>query len=578
MTLPATFDGQATAPRSWRAPSQPLLTRIDLQGLVERGALTGMHMQSDGSLILDCPAGLPAELEGLVEETLPPPEDRLARLERELEGLTAELQERERLTDRLEAVEFGLAERLQTVIAEEVLNLFAEGQEGPSVVEKIETLLTSVREAPDVLAQLTDRLPDPARLEARLEEIANRAPAPPDLTPLRQMNTRFLQAMQQVMGRLDHAIGAMQPDQNLADRLAGVEQVLQGMQPVAPDFDALFDRLAATLAPMHSMMGQMSDRLAALENRPAPVLDLTEQRKSFANYSTALSTSLRRIEALDAKLDGVEALRQDLTALAHRPGPEALLDAVAQRNAESLTPVTEALAALTARIAALESRPMATLDLTEQRKSFAGYATALSTALRRIESLDAKFDGVEALREEISRLAQRDAGADLAARDQHTPDAIESALTALSDKIASPDLSALEAGLAQLGERLSALENRPAMDVTEQRKTFASFATALAATLRRIESATDRWQATPSPLPELQAKLDSIMAATSGARNDSLTGAILALADKVVDSKATPDLPGFEAFRAAQQDFFQDLRFLLAEIIATQMRQQALAG
>jgi len=495
MTLPATFDGQATAPRSWRAPSQPLLTRIDLQGLVERGALTGLHMQADGSLILDCPAGLPAELEGLVEETAPDVEDRLARLERDLGGLSAELQERERLSDRLEAVEFGLAERLQGVIAEEVLNLFAEGEAGPSVVDRIETLLDTVRQAPDFMEQITARLPDPALLEARLDEIANRPAPQPDLTPMRQMNARFLQAMQHVMTRLDHAVTEMAPpapDADILDRLGRIEALLHSPKPQL-DLDPLFDRLTATLAPLQNSVVQLAERVAALEDRPTPMLDLTEQRKSFAGYATALSTALRRIEALDGKLDGVGSLREEIAALQNRPS-------------DTLEPF----------LAALDAREMPSL----------------------------------------------------------TP--IEQALAQLCERLAPPDLSPIQAALTTLADRVASLESRPGpvLDVTEQRKSFANFATALGATLRRIESVADRWEAMPDPLPEFGAKLDAVVAAQANAKHDSLTGAILTLAER-----ASPaPLPGFDAFRAAQQDFFQDLRFLLAEIIATQMRHQALAG
>ena len=507
MTLPVTFEGPATAPRSWRAPSQPLLTRIDLQGLVERGALSGLHMQSDGSLILDCPGGLPAELEGLVEAA---EEDRVARLERELGTLTAELEEREKLSDRLEAVEFGLAERLQGVIAEEVLNLFAEQEEGPNVVERIESLLTSVREAPDVIEQITARLPDPALLESRLEEIANRPLPQIDLTPMRQMNERFLQAMQQVMSRLDQAVGEMAPatpDTEVLDRLTALEALIAAQQPAAPDLEPFFARLDAALGPLQTRMEDLALRMSALETRPDPVLDLTEQRKSFAGYATALSTALRRIEALDEKFADLPALQAGIDRISAELGAQ---------NAPGPDLIEPVLAALAAR----------------------------------------KDPDLSTIEQALAELAQRPAIPDM-----------------------SPALLALQDNLDKLGERIAALETPPdpVLDLTEQRKSFASFATALGATLRRIEGVAEKWEASPSPLPDLGAKLDAIAAAQAHASHASLTDAILTLAERA-SSRELPPLPGFDAFKAAQQDFFQDLRFLLAEIIATQMRQQALAS
>ncbi|NBZ88696.1 hypothetical protein [Stagnihabitans tardus] len=491
MTLPATLDGPATAARSWRAPSQPTLTRIDLQGLVESGALTGLHMQSDGSLLLDCPAALPAELEGLVEEAEPGVEDRLARMEQKLSTLTLELQERERMADRLDAVEFGLAERLQGVIADEVLNLFAEQEAGPSVVERVEQLLEATRSpAPtsDLAEVILARLPDPERIEALLQRT-------PDLSPLRQMNAQFLQGMQHVVTRLEARLTAIEPE-----RLMGQ---LAALQPKAPDLDPLFARLEACLAPMQATLSQLVDRVSALESRPAPVFDMTENRRSFAAFATALSTSLRRIESLDAKLDQTPALQAEIEKLG--AGLTALGDRIDEMRPADLSPIGAALTALTEHVATLTVPP----------ETLAPMERALSTLTERVEALT---------------------------------------------------------------ERLTALERRPAptLDLTEQRKSFAGFATAIGATLHRIETLADRMEAEARPLSDLAPQIEALVATQP--RGEPLADAILALAQRAADRESSASLPGFEAFRAAQQDFFQDLRFLLAEIVATQMRHQALAS
>ena len=156
-------------------------------------------------------------------------------------------------------------------------------------------------------------------------------------------------------------------------------------------------------------------------------------------------------------------------------------------------------------------------------------------------------------------------------------------VAALGEALAAPlDLSPIlaeiramgariDTSLAAFAQRLDALEARPApvLDLTEQRKSFAAFGTALSRSLQRLEQAADRWETTLEPIAALNARLE----AQASAPRDELAGAILSLAQRVSERESPrPADMDFARFRAAQQEFFQDLRFLLAEVVASQQR------
>lgn len=512
MTLPAPFLGQASHPQAWRAPSPALLSRVDLSGLVESGAVTSVQVQPDGSLVLECPGGLPADLAGLVEPQTDEIEGRLSRIERSLERLSAELRDRERMGDRLDAVEFGLAEKLQGVIAEEVFNLFAE-QEGAevSVIERVDAILNRPEgpESGEILARLTELCARPMAMT-------------PDLAPMRQMNSGMLQALQTVMLRLEGAIADL-TGPALQDQLAALAAGL-APQPVTQPVDAIAAPLAdlgeqiqalagriETLRPVGDLtdaVALLADRIAALEARPAPVVDLTEQRRSFAAFATAMGTALRRVETVS------EALAERISApepASEGPDLAARINALGAAIAPppDLGPVLSALSDLSERLTALENRPGPVLDLTEQRKSLAAFGTALGAALRRIDSVAERLEGSEpalpALVEAVTVLATT----------------MEARISEVAPKVLAEVAEISEATTEKLAMRLSGLDK-----------------------------------------PE------------TGGPDDRLAQAILSLAERMAPPPSSPDLAGF---RAAQQDFFQDLRFLLAEIVAGHMRTQSKA-
>lgn len=274
MTLTASFDGPTHATQTWRAPGLALLAKVDLSGLVESGLVTGLRVLPDGSLVMDCPDGLPADLAGQVEPVLDAAEDRIARLEQGLARLTADLQAQERLTDRIDAVEFGLIDRLQGVIAHEVLNLFAEQEVAGSL-------------APEPATQ--------GALLARLDAVCARPEV--DLQPLTQK-------VDAVAERLDAAMQLLPPTAEgvawLGTRVEGLaSEVAQG---------------TAGLAQLVLAVEGLGARIAALEALPPPKPDLTEQRKGFAHFATALGGILRRVETLGERVETLSRLEAKLDA------------------------------------------------------------------------------------------------------------------------------------------------------------------------------------------------------------------------------------------------------------------------
>ena len=304
MTMQSSFDGQVTETLRWHAPGPALLSRIDLSGLVESGLVTSVEMQADGGLVMVCPQGLPGELMGLVEPLMEPlvltrPEDRMTRLERDLAALTAEVAARDKLGDRMDAVEFGLAEKLQSVIAEEVMNLFEDGPRPE---------FTSIR---DPLPGLV------ARMEAAIEGLAQ----PYGLAPLTQ------------------SIVA------LTERVAALERPdLRGMTALHAQIEAMGALLSqdinALAGEIGDALGALGQRLAALEALPAGALD--EQRRSLAGFGRALGATLQRVEAASEGITAAMNRAEDpltdavlilANRLAEKQSPQP--DLTAFRNAEA---------------------------------------------------------------------------------------------------------------------------------------------------------------------------------------------------------------------------------------------------
>lgn len=343
MTLPATFDGPHLQAHHWRASGPACLARIDLSGLVEQGLVTAVQVEPDGALTIHCPGGLPADLAGLVEPVAEVVEDdRLARLERGLERLGQELQARETATDRMDAVEFGLAEKLHAVISEEVFNLFAEQEEArPSVSDRLDQILQAVQD---------QRAAPMAEIAARIEALFARPLPAPDLQPMRQMNALTLQALNQITARLEASAATFAAEGPLAARLRALEERM-------PDLSDLVGWLANLPAPDTTPMVEalahgfetLAARLAALEARPAPDLS-----RDFA----LLDHGLQRIEqALDRPADPalariastMEAMEARLTALESRPVPDVAAWAEAQAAQPRAEPLTDAILALAQR-------------------------------------------------------------------------------------------------------------------------------------------------------------------------------------------------------------------------------------
>ncbi len=343
MTMQSSFDGQVTETLRWHAPGPALLSRIDLSGLVESGLVTSVEMQADGGLVMVCPQGLPGELMGLVEPLMEPlvltrPEDRMTRLERDLAALTAEVAARDKLGDRMDAVEFGLAEKLQSVIAEEVMNLFEDGPrpEFTSIRDPLPGLVARMEAAIEGLAQPYGLAPLTQSIVALTERVA--ALERPDLRGMTALHARI-----EAMGA-----GLRQEVATLAAETAQAFDALSGRIEAPAGQDAQIEAMGALLSQdINALAGEIGDalgalgqRLAALEALPAGALD--EQRRSLAGFGRALGATLQRVEAASEGITAAMNRAEDpltdavlilANRLAEKQSPQP--DLTAFRNAEA---------------------------------------------------------------------------------------------------------------------------------------------------------------------------------------------------------------------------------------------------
>lgn len=364
---------------------------------------------------------------------------------------------------------------------------------------------------------------------------------------------------------------------------ASLDEVLTRLN--AEGNDAQSESIAAALAALQDSTAERTTILAALAQvhesieglsaRPDPVLDLTAQRQSFAQFGTVMNMVVQRLEGTAAQIkdsletmntpaaDAPEGLNAQLADL-----PMALIDHLRESPEaasvmshlatikEQLTLLPETrdhLSKVSDTVEVLANRPKPVLDLTEQRRSFASFTTALATVVQRLEKSADRFgdipdpaSGESPLENLIAQLpdqlaAQMPQSLDVSAVAQElvkalpaSPDLapVLAALSALEDRIANPvdmaapDLAPLEAQITELvrgqagipsalntlEEQVSALRNAPtpALDTSEQRASFAMFSTALAAVVARLENAVGQIGTTGAESAESEVLLRSV--------------------------------------------------------------------
>ena len=501
-----------SAIRVWHAPSLDVLDNLDLLGLITSGAVQGLRVTPEGALLFDAVDGPPPGLEHLVQPVLEAPqENRLQRLEEAIQGIRDDLEDRERLLDRLDAVEFALNERL-----------------GYGLVAAQED--EEAGEAAALAAWHEDGL---SLKLARLEEMLAALPAALQATP------------------------PQMPPAHAAPAGPTAEQTLATIETaIATALETIPERLGEL--PVNTALAETLEEIAS---RPLPPLDLTPQRQMHAQFLQAANVMLRRIEAaiptpqVPQNPEPAPELMAGLADLGHA------LNEIRARLAQlpdtiPAPPDMEAvIAAVEARVNAINLLPPPRLDMAPMRKANAQFLQATGQVLGRLEQV------TEALTQAVPGMSL---GPQL--------DMLAEEIRLLGGKITAPDVSGLEQALDTLGRRIERIEQRadPVLDLTEQRRSFAAFATALSKSLQRIEGAADRCETLPAAVARL------FEDNTPPRPRDDLADAILALAQRASEPPALlPWQEELARLQHQQQAFFEDMRFLLAELAANQLRQSA---
>ncbi len=222
------------------------------------------------------------------------------------------------------------------------------------------------------------------------------------------------------------------------------------------------------LDPARDEIGKIGSAVDRIADRPAPEIDLTEQRADLAQFKEALS-------------DGVDRMETTVTTAFNAP-PQWAADLASKMAEAGKTKIEE----LQSPLAALQE---------ELRSGFGEVTraqTVLTTQLAEVSADNGLPDRIEtiagaidALRTELGNTANQ----------AQTADRLE-ALT-----------RALEALQADMGDRLGNLAKRadPVLDLTPQRQSFARFSTVLGQVVARLEAVaetmskdTPQWAATIS--------------------------------------------------------------------------------
>lgn len=180
------------------------------------------------------------------------------------------------------------------------------------------------------------QMPDGPALAALLEETQQRHDAL--LSRLSDLQDAMQQPLNAATDAPDLATALAEMQQSLATQseaqhTALVQLVTEGLsalqqsQPAAGDGD---------LAEVKEALSQVQAELADLTNRPAPMLDLTAQRKSFASFGTALAGTILRFEALAERIEQGNANPLPASEDVTTAPPDPAVEATEQQDAETI--------------------------------------------------------------------------------------------------------------------------------------------------------------------------------------------------------------------------------------------------
>lgn len=416
--------------------------RPDLARIIAPPEVVFAAYLADGSIVLCCPDGVPPELETAVDaldhlplDRAPPPPPapdltgRLDDLSLKLDQIQRDRQIGVQIAERLEDVKSTLLERLAIVdpplevapplgaspaLLEEMQRLLSESEgrmlalvrhanraqnlspQFEQIDQGMRQLLTLVADQPLLMNMLT-------QLEERVAALATRPAAPGDLIQQRQGFAQFLESMGTVLRRLDGAVDHLTnptPDPRIADIGAQLETLstqikaarreaidpahLSGMLTTLRE---RMDEICESAAPTPAALHKLADQVQSLARRPDPVLDLTAQRQSFAQFSEAMARMLHRLEAAAA-------------AFEHQRDDMEIINETRELRRDLLVPLTRidawanTVPDLHSYLDRIADRPTPVLDMTAQRQSLAQFAIAFGAALRRMEQGTEELHGM----------------------------------------------------------------------------------------------------------------------------------------------------------------------------------------
>ncbi len=364
-----------------------------------------------------------------------------------------------------------------TAIRADLAALTAQGEAAPP---DFEALLN--QHANDIIAQVSNAFPKPApitdlldgqrMLQQSLAEVADTVQTM--LTASTASDQAAHPALPDILDRLNQLTGLSDMVTQIPEQIAILGEKITAPDP-QPD-----NHLAKQIS-------DLSDQIAILGSRPDPVIDLTEQRQILARFQTAMSTVLSRLEnqiecvsslqqddtvaqlRWDSVTEKMQALSESIAPLADLPNRIAAIDTQLQQ-------LPEAQDAVLRTLNDLKRRPDPALDLTEQRQSLAQFASAVGTAVKRLEMVAEQLTHDKTDTDIMPTLARME---DLF-RTTHAQDNqmdLGQALAAHGSEIA-----ALKTDIVAYLERPA-----PAPDLTMQRASLARFATALGTVVSRFE-------------------------------------------------------------------------------------------
>lgn len=314
---------------------------------------------------------------------------------------------------------------------------------------------------------------------------------------------------------------------------------------------------------------------------PVPVIDIAQQRQSFAQFATALSKIMGRFDDVLERLDhptaseldppfdidgamsnlrdGIAAdhaaivsdLREQIASLVPPLDIEGamtnLRECIATDQAASLSDLRE-------QITSFLPQTAPNLDLTAQRQSFAVFTTALAKAIARLESTADEM--VAAMSSSID--------------DHETPNWVGSLDAAMADLRAEVETlltyqsDAFSAVRSDIGSLADATASR--LDIVQQDRRYAAYAAALSEALAKFH------------------ELTAVSVDDDGADtiDTSLPGSLGEPVEDVSDqtgdvTQAAKLEKQIAAFSTGAHKGIEDLRTDFAELIASQIRQKILS-